>query len=115
MIETIVGIAQEVRSPFPDDFLRELDKGGYAVALGPSYSAMEAYFIHRIGHFMEAMAAGDLVPFHPSQSHFVKAVRGEVRAENEVETAWIKFVHDYPDRSGLPHLCDVADAAQSCD
>ena len=97
-INEILRIVEEVHAPFPDSFMHELMKGGYRVELGPLYTPIEAYFIHNIGFFMEAMASGELIPFHPSQEHFVKAIRGDLLPDSPVETAWIKFIQDYPDR-----------------
>ena len=74
--------------------------------LGPHYTPMEAHFIHNIGFFMEAMASGKLVPFHPSQEHFVKAAHGDLPPESPVETAWIKFRAEYPDRLEFENKLD---------
>ncbi len=100
-IQEVTRIAAEVRAPYPEPHMRELMKGGYRVELGPDYTAMEAYCIHNMGFYMEAIASGALKPMHPSQEHFRRAARGEVSAEGPAETAWIKFVRDYPDRRML--------------
>ena len=105
-IDEILRIVDEVHAPFPDSFMHELMKGGYRVKLGPHYTPMEAHFIHNLGFFMEAMASGKLVPFHPSQEHFVKAVRGDLPPEGPVETAWIKFRAEYPDRLEFENKLD---------
>jgi uncharacterized protein YifE (UPF0438 family) len=60
---------------------------------------------------MEAIASGALEPMHPSQEHFLRAARGEVSAEGPAETAWIKFVRDYPDRQSLAPTA-VSDATR---
>jgi uncharacterized protein YifE (UPF0438 family) len=106
-IRHVVGVVEEVRSPFTEEHLRELDRGGYPVALGRSYTPVEAYLIHNLGHWLDAMASGAIAPFHPAQAHFLAVVRGEARPGNPAETAWLKFVKDYPDRRAL----DLAPAA----
>jgi pimeloyl-ACP methyl ester carboxylesterase len=104
VIEEILRIAAEVSAPYPEPMMRELRKGGYSVALGPHYTPMEAHLIHHLGHYMKAVACGELTPIDPSQEHFVRIARGELPAQNPVETAWIKFVHDDPERTELK--CD---------
>lgn len=100
-IRQILKIIDEVRPPYPEDHLRELLKGGYRLDLGNDYSPMEKYLIHTAGQWMDALAAGIVAPIHPAQEHFVQVSRGEKPPENEIETAWLKFVRGYPDRSGL--------------
>lgn len=99
-IQRILKIISEVRPPYPEEHLRELVKGGYAVDLGKDYSPMEKHFIHTIGFYMAALASGAIEPM-PGQLHFVQASRGEKTPENEAETAWIKFTRQYPDRSSF--------------
>ncbi len=101
-IETILRIAGEVRSPLPDDQIRELRRGGYDVELGPGYTPLEVFFVRNLGHYLAAMAAGTITPVHPSQEHFVRVMRGQAEPEHEVETAWLKFTRDCPDRRWLP-------------
>ncbi len=101
VIQRLLKLLGTVPPPFPDDHLRVLWQGGYAVLLGKSYSAMEAYLIHNIGRYMDAMVAGTLKPVDPFQEHFVAACRGQVRPNQPAETAWLKFNRDYPDRSKL--------------
>lgn len=101
-IETIVRIAAEVRSPLPEDQMRELHRGGYDVELGATYTPLEAFLIRNLGHYLAAMAAGTLTPVHPSQEHFVRVIRGQAKPEHEAETAWLKFTRDCPDRQWLP-------------
>ena len=98
VIEEIGRIVAKVRAPIPEPHLREAMKGGYRVELGPQYTPLEAYFIHNLGFYLDALASGVLAPFHPSQEHFIRAIRGEVPPDSEAETAWIKFGREYPDR-----------------
>lgn len=100
-IREILRIADEVPAPLPEPYMRELLKGGYAVELGTDYTPLEAFLIHNLGFFMEAMASGALLPIHPTQDHFVRASRGEIPPSAPIEIAWLKFTHDYPDRRQL--------------
>lgn len=101
-IREIIRIVSEVRAPFPDDFIAMLMRGGFQVPLDARYSARERHYIRSIGVFMDAMASGRLQPIHPAQQQFVRVARGEAAPGSDVETAWLKFVADYPDRSALP-------------
>jgi pimeloyl-ACP methyl ester carboxylesterase len=99
-IDRILKTIYEVRPvAFPEPHLAELKKGGYNVRLGDGYTAMEKYFIHHLAHYLEALAAGRIEPIHPMQEHFLRVCRGDADPEYEVESAWIKFIRGYPDRS----------------
>ena len=97
-IREILRIAADVRTPFPEPFMRALMEGGYRVALGSHYTPLEAFYIHNLGFFMDAIASGALTPLDPSQQHFVRAVNGDLEPNSAIETAWIKFIREYPDR-----------------
>ncbi len=97
----IVASIGEVKSIFPEDHLRELAKGGYAVELGPDYTPLEQYIIHNIAHYIEALLSGTITPIDPIQVHFLQAARGKTAPTNDAERAWVKFTRDYPDRSRL--------------
>jgi hypothetical protein len=97
-IKTLV---EEVKAPLPEAHLKEFLKGGFGVDLGKGFSPMERHFIRSMGHWLEALASGSITSFHPAQEHFVQVCKGEKTPENEIETAWLKFVREYPDRSGL--------------
>ncbi|MDX2110741.1 MAG: DUF413 domain-containing protein [Verrucomicrobiota bacterium] len=90
-IERILQVIEQVRSPIPEDHLLELLKGGYTTELGEDFTPLETYFIRNNGYYMDALVAGRLQPFHPSQNHFLAACRGECEPTLPVETAWIKF------------------------
>jgi pimeloyl-ACP methyl ester carboxylesterase/uncharacterized protein YifE (UPF0438 family) len=100
-IREILRISGEVPAPFPEPYMEELRKGGYAVELGADYTPLEAFMIHNLGYFMEALATGTLPAIHPIQEHFVRASRGEVQPNQPIEIAWQKFTRDYPDRRRL--------------
>jgi len=101
-IREVLRIAAEVRVPVPESHLRAFRRGGFDVALGPDYTPLEAYCIHYLGIFMDALASGAIEPAHGSHEHFLRAIRGEVEPNGEFETAWIKFSREYPDRQALP-------------
>lgn len=97
-IADILRIVSEVRAPIPEPHMREGMRGGYRVDLGPQYTPLEAYCIHNLGFYLDALASGALDPISPVQEHFIRAIRGDVPPTSEMETAWIKFNREYPDR-----------------
>jgi hypothetical protein len=94
----IVDLIGSVKSPFPEDHMRELLRGGYALPDGSDCTPLEAYLIRTIGHYMDAMAAGRLKPLDVSQEHFVDYCRGKTSARFPAETAWTKLCRALPDR-----------------
>ncbi len=100
-IRRIKTLIEEVKSPVPEAHLKELVKGGYGANLGKEFSPMERYCIRTMGYWLEALSSEAVTPLDPVQRHFVQVCRGEKSPENEIETAWLKFVGEYPDRKGL--------------
>jgi uncharacterized protein YifE (UPF0438 family) len=100
-IARVIGVVEQVHSPFPDEHLRVLDRGGYRVPLGDGYTPVEAYLLHNYGHWLEALATGEIAPSHPAHAHFVEVVRGKASPDNPAERAWVKFARQYPDRKAL--------------
>jgi pimeloyl-ACP methyl ester carboxylesterase len=95
----VIRIIAEVDSPYPETHMREFAKGGYKVKLAEHYTPLEAFYIHNMGYFLEALASGRLDPVLPAQEHFVRSVRGEISPQSAMETGWIKFIREYPDQS----------------
>lgn len=100
-VRLVTKIIKGVQPPYPEDHLKELQRGGYHVDLGADFSPMEIYIIRTMGHWLDALATGAIAPFHPVQTQFIRVSRGKKVPENEAETAWLKFVKKYPDRRGL--------------
>lgn len=110
-IREVLRITGEVRAPYPQVHMQEALKGGYKVALGPAYSPLEAYYLHFLGHYIEALASGRIAPIQPIQEHFVRVVQGEVAPNNELESAWLKFRRDYPGPPEIPPKTVIEGAA----
>ena len=100
-VERVLRVISSVRSPFPEDHLAELLKGGYDLPLVGDYSPIGRYCIRHIGHWLEALAAGRLAPFDEQHHHFLKVVKGESEADTPVEKDWLRFIKEYPQRPGL--------------
>jgi uncharacterized protein YifE (UPF0438 family) len=71
--------------------------GGYDIDLDDGYSDIEKYVIRAIGKYLTALSSGKLDAVEQRQAHFVKVSQGKAKALNVVETAWLKFVRDYPE------------------
>jgi len=98
-IARIATLLAEVKSPLPEADLALLRKGGYAVELGNSYTPIEKYYIQHLGRYLEALASGQLAPFNSAAVHFVDVCQGRAAPVSELDTGWLKFVRDHPDRS----------------
>ena len=96
-VARVVGAIETVRSTFPEDHLREFDKGGFPVEAGPDFAPLEAFLLRRYGHWMAALAAGRIQPCHPEQVKFVEACRGRARPTSPAAAAWLKFVRLHPE------------------
>lgn len=99
LVERVLALCAEVKSPFPEDHLRELARGGYEVPADAGFSPMEAYFVRQIGHYMDALVSGRLRPFHPAQEEFIAACRGGRPPKYPVEHAWLKMDKILPQRA----------------
>lgn len=96
----IVRLIEAVKSPFPADHLRAFDRGGYARPLPESeFSALDAYFVRNLGHYLDALVGGEIQPIHPSQAEFVQECRGHRKPDTPASKAWIKLNRLYPDRT----------------
>lgn len=97
-IERIVQSIGRVRADdYPESHIEALLAGGYDVELDATYTDREQHFIHTMGHFMALLANGTLSTLgDPVLEHFVQAAQGEAEAKTGPETAWLKFIQDYP-------------------
>ena len=96
--DRVGALISRVKSPFPDDHMRELLRGGYELPAGSDCTPLEAYLIRTIGHYMDALVAGRLQPLDPSQTHFVDYCRGKGTVKYPAESAWTKLCRALPDR-----------------
>lgn len=98
-VARIVAEIEQVKSIFPDDHLRALDRGGYDLALpAKSFSALDVYFVRYLGHYLDALVAGEIQPIHPMQQQYVDECLGRRNAETPAARAWLKLDRLYPHR-----------------
>ena len=100
-VERVMEVIASASSPFPEDHLQELFKGGYDLPLVGDYSPLGRYCIRFVGHWLEALAAGCIAPLDDQQKRFQKVVHGEAPADSPVEKAWLRFIEEYPVRDRL--------------
>ena len=101
VIRFIVDSLDKLKNVYPDAHLEALSKGGYEVVLGPDYSDKERYYIRYMGRFFSALINGSLnYQDSPVLERFVNVAKGKVAAISEAETAWLKFMRDYPELPG---------------
>lgn len=96
MIDYLLAQISTVKNYFPPDHLARLDLGGYDVPLSAGYDPFTQYVIRTIGRYLMALGKGEIEPIDTEQGHFVRLVRGEDEAKNEVEMGWLRFLREHP-------------------
>ena len=96
-IAHILSKISNVKSIFPESHLQMLAQGGYDVPLGEDYTPRAKYMIHSIGVYVMALTKGTILPFHPEEEYFIEVLNGEQAPINELQTAWLKFIEEYPE------------------
>ena len=93
----IQSIDQLRNDDYPHTHLEALIAGGFDVDLDASYTDKEKYYIFTMGNFMSLLANGTLDTLgDPVLEHFVQVAQGNAKARTNAETAWLKFILDYP-------------------
>lgn len=96
-IDHIIKSIHSVKGYYPASHVRVMRAGGYNVELGDSYNEREKYMINVLGKYMAALWKGKLVPVTTFQRHFIKLSQGNANASHFAETAWLKFITEYPE------------------
>jgi pimeloyl-ACP methyl ester carboxylesterase len=97
MIAAMLGLIAEYRFDVPESHMKYLVKGGFDVQLPDSYTDLEKYAIHVLGHYIGAMANGRIQPIDHYGTHFLSVLKGEARPTLFTESAWLKFRSDFPE------------------
>lgn len=113
-VERIIKTIEEIKSPYPDDHLREFDRGGYVVDLPEKdFSALDVYFVRSIGRYLDALVAGTIQPVNSFQEQFVRECREGGTPETPAAKAWLKLNRLYPQRAELPSSAATASSTAS--
>ena len=99
-IAHILSKISNVKSVFPETHLHVLAQGGYDVPLGEDYTPRAKYMVRSIGVYLMALTKGTILPFHPEEEYFIEVLNGEQPPINEFQTAWLRFIEEYPDLTG---------------
>jgi pimeloyl-ACP methyl ester carboxylesterase len=98
-VEHVVAAIEAVKSIYPPEHLAVLDEGGYALALEREFTPLESFLIRSMGRYLDALAWGQLQPFHPELKKFVDACRGRGHASTPAVSAWRKMERHFPERT----------------
>lgn len=97
MITYVLDQMEGVKNFFPDEHLQYLIQGGYDVPLPKDYSQMMQFIVHNYGKYWMAVTNETLKPICQEQEYFVKVMRGELPAKDEVVKGWLKFLKEFPE------------------
>ena len=86
-----------VKAPIPEAHMTFLVQGGFDAPLSTDYTDLEQYVIYHIGKYLRAFSNGWLKPVDKNETHFMAAIKGDVKASTVLESAWLKFKRDYPE------------------
>jgi hypothetical protein len=76
--------------PLPADHADLLKRTGFPVPDG-DFTAQEREILSKYGHWMQALAGGDITPLTPEQERFILAARGEADPASAFDVAWAKL------------------------
>jgi triacylglycerol esterase/lipase EstA (alpha/beta hydrolase family) len=95
-IQHIIKSIEKVKTAIPESHLQIYVTGGYDVELDNKYNDIEKYIIRTIGKYLAALSSKNIEAVDQRQAHFVKVSQGKADPLTVVETAWLKFVKDFP-------------------
>lgn len=96
-IRYVLHAISQVENVYPEEHLKVLALGGYTEELTDRYSPMEKHLILSMGKYLAALANGTLGTLGSAElQRFVKVAQGQAEAKSDAETAWRKFISDYP-------------------
>lgn len=97
VIDQVIRSINTVKSYLPEAHIKILSEGGFSGELDSRYSDKEKHLVRTTAKYMSALATGTLNPMDlPVLEHFVDVAQGKAKPETDAETAWQKFIHNYP-------------------
>lgn len=94
MIEYVHEAMNGVESIYPQSHLDLIAKGGYEPDSENSYSALTQFFIRTLGHYLVAMANGEIEPVNSAQIHFLQVLKGQLESSSTEETELLVWMHN---------------------
>ncbi len=89
--QALADILTMVRMEAPPNHAAYVLKGGFEVEPAADYTPTEAYLLLHYGHYLGALASGELEPANDWQKALVPMLRGDAPATNPSATAWLKY------------------------
>lgn len=97
VIDHVIKSINSVKGFLPESHIKILSEGGFSGELDGRYSDRERHIVRTRAKYMSALATGMLDHLdHPVLEHFVNVAQGNAKPETDTETAWQKFIHNYP-------------------
>jgi len=97
VIAHILNKISNVKSTIPESHLHMLAQGGYDVPLGEGYTPRGKYMIRSIVVYLMALTKGTILPFRPEDEYFIEVLNGNQPPKDEFQTAWLRFIEEYPE------------------
>ncbi len=97
MIEVLLNAMSEVQSLYPESHMKILKNAGLSIELDGTYDPNTKHLLSYAGQYLALLIRGTIQPFHPDQEHFVRAVRGQVKATTVIEKDFVKLAREYPE------------------
>ena len=102
MIDYLIARIHSVKTDFPDDHMEYMGSGGFDVPLSDAYDPLEIFIIRHYAKYIRALVLHRIEPIRDWQTGYAEAAEGKKEPTHEGESAWLKFVADYPDWATLP-------------
>jgi len=99
-IAHIVSKIDTIKPIYPEPRLVLLNKGGYDVPLGEGYTPRAKYMVRNFGVYLMALTNGTILPFNPDEAYLLEVVNGDKPPQNEFQSAWLRFLEEYPEIGG---------------
>ncbi len=98
-IDYLIGQIYPVKTLYPEAHVSAVMQGGFDQPLGSHYSKREIYFLRHYGKYIRALVQKQVQPLDSFHQGILDAASGKKSATTAPETAWLKFVADYPEET----------------
>ncbi len=96
-LDYVLGQIAQVKTAYPDMHMASFLKGGFDQSLGAHYSKQEAYVLRYYGKYLRDLVQHNIQPMNTFHQHFLDVANHQKKPSTDAETAWLKFVADYPE------------------
>lgn len=92
--QALADILSTVRIDAPENHASYVLMGGFEVEAGTGYTRLEQYYLRHYGHYLSALASGEIEPANDQQADLVPMLRGEAEPTFPAARAWLKYSKD---------------------